>query len=334
MILTSHDPKPPLPISPLVNDPKPASELSRLGTTTAGQQSRGLTMVVNVSGRIQLISSHTSDWEFNWLVKSQLKFTHVDSRILVCDRCIGVAQLWQPKAGQLGKKTPVDEILRNLIEEVSRYPDPSPERQKALNRFLSVVQNLPGIYKSSHVDYLEALNRTWEWVIRNLDQFEPTSTSLEKSLVTWINGYLRWRIRDLYISDSRYPGISTNQPIGNSEGDSRTLEDRLPDPRPSLSRLDDYIEEIQTAERQRLSKAILEEIKNDPDRKLIGCHPRKYPKCNCQLLAMRLLVQEPPQRIADIAREFNANQQTLYSHWKKKCLPRLQDIGKTFGYQP
>ncbi|NEO70567.1 hypothetical protein [Moorena sp. SIO3H5] len=291
-------------------------------------------MVVNVSGRIQPISSHTSYWEFNCLVKSQVKFTHVDSRILVCVRCIGVAQLWQPKAGQLGKNTPVDETLRNLIEEVSRYPDPSPERQKALNRFLIVVQNLPGIYKSSHVDYLEALNRTWEWVIRNLYQFEPSSTSVEKSLVTWINGYLRWRIRDLYISDSNYPKISTNQPIGNSEEDSRTLEDRLPDPKPCLSRLDDYIEAIQTAERQRLSQGILAEIKNDPDGKLIGCHPRNYPECHCQLLAIRLLVKEPPQRIADIAREFKANQQTLYSHWKKKCLPKLQDIGKTFGHQP
>jgi hypothetical protein len=49
---------------------------------------------------------------------------------------------------------------------------------------------------------------------------------------------------------------------------------------------------------------------------------------------MRLLVQDPPQRIADVAREFNVNNQTLYSHWKNNCLPLLQEIGRHFGYQP
>ena len=71
----------------------------------------------------------------------------------------------------------MDEQLKKLITEVCCYPDPSPERQKALNRLLMVIQQLPGIYQSGHQDYLEALNQTWEWVSRKVCEFEVRSRS-------------------------------------------------------------------------------------------------------------------------------------------------------------
>lgn len=276
--------------------------------------------------------------------KSQLDSIHVRCRVLLApivlwrdrDRSVCVTQLWQLDAQHLGRRTAVDEQLRNLIDQVCRYPDPSPERQKALNRLLAPIQQLPGIYKSSHQDYPQALNQTWEWVSRKIGEFRPRPSSLQQSLVTWINGYLKWRIHDLYAPDNQY-ALSLDQPIRSDEGDQTSLIEQLPDRQftaPTLDLLEVKIVQIQEAERQRLGQRVRQYIERDIEGKLSGCHPRKHPECNCQLLAMRLLLQQPPQRIADIAREFNMNNQTLYSHWKNNCLPRLQDIGRNFGYQP
>ena len=230
----------------------------------------------------------------------------------------------------------MDEQLRNLIDEVCRYSDPSPERQKALNRLLVVIQQHPGIYRSSHQDYPQALNQTWEWVSRKIGEFEPRPPSVQQSLVTWINGNLKWRIKDLYAPENQ-DSISLDRPINNTESDQRTLLDWLPDSQfttPTLDLLEIKIVQIQEAERQRLGQQVRQYIELDEERKLRDSHPRKHSECNCQLLAKRLLLQEPSQRIADVAREFNVSNQTLYSHWKNNCLPLLQDIGRNFGYQP
>lgn len=229
-----------------------------------------------------------------------------------------------------------EQLLRNLIDEVCRYPDPCRERQKALNRLLIAIQQLPGVYKSSHQDYPQALNRTWEWVSCKIGEFEPRPPSVQQSLVTWINGYLKWRIKDLYALDNQY-SISLDQSINNQDGDQRTLLDQLPDSQfttPSLDLLEIKIVQIQEAERQRLGQQVRQSIEQDKKRKLRDSHPRKHPECNCHLLTKRLLLQQPPQKIADIAREFNVSNQTLYSHWKNNCIPLLQDIGRNFGYPP
>ena len=39
---------------------------------------------------------------------------------------------------------------------------------------------------------------------KTIDRFKPTKESVKDSLVVWINGYLKWRIRDLYIADNSY----------------------------------------------------------------------------------------------------------------------------------
>jgi len=229
----------------------------------------------------------------------------------------------------------VDEQLKKLITEVCCYPDPSPERQKALNKLLMVIQQLPGIYQSGHQDYLEALNQTWEWVSRKVCEFEVRSPSFQQSLVIWINGYLKWRIKDLYRPDSNYT-ISLDRLTRNDQGDETTLLNILPDRQSqtiSLDLLDIKIAQIQEVERQCFGKRIWQYIEQDEEGKLIASHPRKNPECHCHLLAMRLLLQQPPHKIADIARELNISNQTLYSHWKKNCLPLLREIGTNFGYE-
>ena len=222
----------------------------------------------------------------------------------------------------------VDEQLRDLLDR-ARQPDvPRWEQQKSLNRLLIQVQRLPGILRSTHPEYAIALNQSLEWFCKNLAKFEERPPSLERSLVIWLNGYLKWRIQDLYGRDQtrQKKERSLDTPVNRGGEDSRTLQDLLSDPAPSLSTLEGYIEALQQAKNQHVSRQIQQYIEQDPDGKLVSCHPRNAPHCHCQCLALRILLQEPPARISQLAREFNVNNQTLNSHWKRKCLPLLHEI--------
>lgn len=224
----------------------------------------------------------------------------------------------------------MEKQLQKLIDEVCRYEEATPQRQKALNNLLIIVQQLPGIKKDSHQDYLEALNQTWAWFCRSIDKFQKSpNESLQQSLVKWINGYLKWRIKDLYLPDSNHT-ISLDRSISSHEGTTVTKLDVLPDSQfqnVSLDLLDIKIAEIQKRDRLNWGKRIIQLIEEDESGVLRGCCTRINTECNCQLLAKRLLLKKPFHKIADIAREFNVSNQTLYSHWKKKCLPLLQEIG-------
>ena len=221
----------------------------------------------------------------------------------------------------------MDKQIQAALADIVGYEPNNLPRRKALNRLLIIIQQLPGIYRSSHQDYPEAFNRTLEWVSKNIERFEPQANSLEKSLVIWINGYLKWRIRDLYISDNSYD--SRRVYLSNREDDREiNLIENIRDPQISLSLLDTQIAQLQAEQQARLGEAIANRIKDDTEQTLTNTHPRKHPQCNCQCLAIRLLLQQPPQKVSEIARELQVNNQTLYSHWKQKCLPLLQEISK------
>jgi hypothetical protein len=220
----------------------------------------------------------------------------------------------------------VEEQIKEAIALIRNCDSQSLQRQKSLNRLLMLIQQLPEIYRSSHQDYPEAYNRTLEWVCKNIDRFEPKNESIQKSFVIWINGYLKWRIRDLYISDNSYDRQRVY--FGKNEESEVDLIENVADPRISLSLLDTQIAEIQADQQTRLGIAIADYLKQDANKNLTNTYLRKHPQCNCQCLAVRLLLQEPPAKISEIARELKVNNQTLYSHWKQKCLPLLQEIGE------
>ena len=231
----------------------------------------------------------------------------------------------------------MEEQLQALIDELQHNPEQSLERRKALNRLLIIIQQFPDIYKSSHQDYPEALNKTWEWVCRKICDFQPHSSSIQKSLTQWINGYLKWRIKDLYMSDSKYT-ISLDRPLsGNEDNDNykASMLDILADSNSqsiSLNLLDLKIAQIQTQDRQCWGERIKQYIEQDEMNELKNCHLKRNPECNCQLLAISLLLQQPPHKIADIARQLNSSNQTIYSHWKRKCLPLLRKISTNLEF--
>ncbi|MBE9128198.1 MULTISPECIES: hypothetical protein [unclassified Coleofasciculus] len=210
------------------------------------------------------------------------------------------------------------------------------EKRRAINRLLLELQHLPGLLKSSHLDYLEALDKTWEWVSRNICRFQlRPRLSIQQSLVRWINGYLVWRIRDLYQqADSVH--YSLDRPIDDRDANPTNWLEQLPETNseiPILSGIDAYIHQLQNQEIQEIYWKLESYIEQDPEGKLRKCHPRKHPDCNCQLLSQKLLLQSPPVRLTDISRELGVNYRTLKSHWENKCKPLLQEIAVSLGYQ-
>ena len=224
----------------------------------------------------------------------------------------------------------MEQQLQKAIAVCCQETNPTQQR-KNLNRLLILIQQLPGIYHVSHQDYPEAYNRTLEWVCKNIDRFEPTTDSVAKSLIIWINGYLKWRIRDLYVSDNSYDPLRVYpSPKNNQEID---LIANIADSQISLSLLDIQIAQMQAEQKENTGKAIADYIKQDLDKNLTTTHPRKHPQCNCHCLAIRLLLKQPPQKVSEIARELKVNNQTLYSHWKQKCLPLLQEISQLISHE-
>ncbi|MDY7021645.1 MAG: helix-turn-helix domain-containing protein [Cyanobacteriota bacterium] len=220
----------------------------------------------------------------------------------------------------------VDQQLQDLIEQICRFEATSPQGRKALTRLLILVQRHEKLYRSSHPDYFEALNRTLEWICNNIQSFEARSPSVEQSLIRWVNGYLKWRIRDLYTPDTYYKhNYSLDNPITNEEGETATLQNVLPDPK-TMTSIESIIEAEQQNRRVSIGDAVFKYIEQDPKDLLKNCYPKKQPECHCQILAIRLLLEQPPHKISEIAREYNISNQTLYSHWKRKCLPLLQTV--------
>lgn len=230
----------------------------------------------------------------------------------------------------------MDEQLYQLIAQVCQYPWKSPKRQKAMNLLLREIQLLPGLGKSSHPDYLDALNNTFEWVNRQLCQdFNLNKPLIEERLLQWINSYLYWRIKDLYLQGKSDPTYSLDAPIADNQTETSLLE-LLPTTDfqiPTHSGIDSYIAQIETEQQQIIGLKLEEYVVQDPKEKLRNCHPQTYSNCNCQLLTSRVLLKDPPDKFSAIAKELSINYQTLKSHWERKCRPLLQEIAIELGYK-
>lgn len=229
----------------------------------------------------------------------------------------------------------MDERLRQLIAGVCQHSEGSRERRKAMHRLLIELQRLPGLLKSSHPDYLQALNQTWEWSSRYIcSTFEVRTPSIQESLVKWINGYLYWRIKDLH-SPKAAKLISLDKSIGDNEQGTSLLE-QISDSglgTPILSGLDCYIEQLQQQKLQRLGLELEHYIELDPRGKLQNCYPRTHPSCNCQLLSQRRYLKEPPDTFQDIAQELQMKPAQITNHWYGRCKPLLQKIAEDLGYE-
>jgi hypothetical protein len=214
-------------------------------------------------------------------------------------------------------------------------PIQSAARAKAMSCLLLTLMHLPGIKRVNHQDYLLALNQTWEWISRHIDEFRSSTDSLEHDLVKWINGYLYWRIRDIYHSvPTRQQQISLDEEIFDN---GETYLDLLSESgflKLDLHTLTAHIQLLQQQENREIATQIEAWIESDPDLRLATCYPRDRSHCHCQILSHRIILKDPPDSLTDIAKDLDIPYQTLVSHWKRSCLPLLQTQAKVFGYEP
>ncbi|MCC3529561.1 MAG: hypothetical protein JGK21_21630 [Microcoleus sp. PH2017_22_RUC_O_B] len=214
---------------------------------------------------------------------------------------------------QYSDRTPQDEQLCQLILTICSQPRDSLQRRKSMNRLLLKVQRLPNLSKSFHPDALEAVNKTWEWLDNNLHNFHPRSSPIRDSLVTWINGNLRYRIRDLYAA--KPPNMVSLDVIKRSQFYH-----------PYLASFDAYIEQLEAEANQSLARNIAQYINRDPEAKLRKCYPKNRPDCNCQIIVQRLFLQPSPEKLSVIARQLNINTQTIHSFWRRTGFPKVRSI--------
>jgi hypothetical protein len=214
-----------------------------------------------------------------------------------------------------------------LLATVLQSPPHSLIRSKAFSKLVQYLQHLPGIKKVDHQDYLLALNQTWEWLNREIDKFQCSNNgSLEQDLVRWINGYLKWRIRDLYFPQTTDPPtLSLNASMTDTDETYLSLLSENGFFGMKLSLLDQDIANIQQQETREIVHKIENWIAIDPDQELQKSHLKNHPQCHCQFLSQRLLLQDPPDKLAKIARDLDISYQTLVSHWKRNCLELLRN---------
>ena len=228
-----------------------------------------------------------------------------------------------------------DEKIKKIVAELIQDSSQEEVKSRNLNLLIMEVQKLPGLATSSHPYYLEALNQTWEWLSNNIESFSPSNNSISQSLIKWINGYLYWRIKDLYLRDAKKNLVSLDAPIGK-DTEGKTFLDTISETslnNVNLSLLDVEIARGQKKIKERIGSQLELCIEKDPKDRLKNSYPRNSSKCNCQLLALRLLIKEPPEKISQIAKELEVKYTTVNSHWKRKCQPLLQEIAKNLGYQ-
>ena len=240
-----------------------------------------------------------------------------------------------------------DEQLQVLLAQLRRKSPPLPPlvRQKLLSRLFFYIQQSPALWRDDHQDYSMALSRTFRWVCDNFEEFNPGSRTVSDALMSWVNGYLKWRILDLKRSQSlgteddrtdkdlraiRKAGlkpVELDKPLADDQGNQTSQSTTVPDPRQGeASLLDGWIERLQQARRHRLGQEVRRYLETDPDGLLQGCSPRGSTDCHCGELTRRVHLTVPPETVRDTAAAFGLSEQTLYTHWRTKCLPLLQII--------
>jgi hypothetical protein len=222
-----------------------------------------------------------------------------------------------------------DERLRQLISEMKQQPSDSAARKqaRATNRLLIELQRLPGLIKSSHEDYLSALNQTWLWLIDNIDNFKINTPSIQADLLKWINSYLQFRILDLYNPNIDLIRRKLDETFLDEEQEEAFLEEL-----DRVGVLDSILSVSDEQQAHMLNQLSLRELQEyvelDPGRNLRNIHILNRPDCNAQLLIHKRIFQGYSWQ--ELSQELGINISTLSSFWARMVMPRLREIGERF----
>ena len=87
--------------------------------------------------------------------------------------------------------------LLQLVVETCKYPPGTKERQKNLTKIIKIVNSQ--LWRENTPYYEDALQETWIYFCHNICEGNRAYDPNKASVVTWLNSYLKWRLRDSYI---------------------------------------------------------------------------------------------------------------------------------------
>ena len=207
----------------------------------------------------------------------------------------------------------LSQSLSQLVTEACRYPPGSKERQKSLTQIIRLVNSQ--LWQESTSYYEDALQETWIYFCRNICEgksgqvYDPDKASV----VTWLNNYLKWRLKDGYIRTEKQKQQTISKQVDENN--------KIIDPVDNLSAKEDI-------------PPILEEIEKwaveDRQNKLRRIYLENHPQVTAQVLILKRL---PPETAwSKLAEEYGVAAGTLSSFYQRKCKLLLREFSKSQGY--
>jgi hypothetical protein len=230
-----------------------------------------------------------------------------------------------------------DAPLCLLIQEALHDPN----RVEAL---ALAIDQLPEVKKYLGPGWLpyydRALETTQRDVQRNINRFPQMyklnmgdvdhkntsdSAQVRKCFINWVLMILKRDCHDIKRAEKNKPKIISTSTFMRGD-DGLTVEETMADDL-KITGIKRLLEE----ERRFMGRKIKRYIEEDPEMMLRNCHPRNRPNLHCQIMAQKLLLQEPPLRPRELAKELEVPEQTVYDRWKNYCLPLLLQIAQELG---
>ncbi|AFZ07104.1 hypothetical protein Osc7112_2690 [Oscillatoria nigro-viridis PCC 7112] len=250
-----------------------------------------------------------------------------------------------------------DEQLRQLLQLLKDSQEGSKEQERLKNQLCQLIPRLPGIRKHPYpnIDLEEMMQeaycgflKTLSAFLRGIDLDNLAADVLRTRVVQRFNKTLKNKVYEQYRRmQQQIFSVSFDAPITSNRGEKFAAQE--PIDHTTKNGIEQLIEREQAQNKQRIGRQLWQCIEDDPTGELRNSYPnekidkkkpnnpenrRPRPDANSHVLALRLLLQDPPDKLSKIARELNIDYQTLNSHWKRTGLALVKEIALKFGYQP
>lgn len=203
----------------------------------------------------------------------------------------------------------LNQQLQELAIQACLNPAKSLKRRQKLNEIVRLVTKSNKLWQENTPYYKDALQQTWLYFCRNIEQYDSTRCSV----ITWLNNCLKWRLQDCYKAEAKKQA-ATFSPFQSTTGEIVNPIDNISASPEMPPILEETYQWVQT----------------DPTQELKNTHVKGHPEVTCQILILRRLPPEVPWK--DIAQEFNLPLSTAPNFYKRECLPRLRDFARKQGY--
>jgi hypothetical protein len=209
----------------------------------------------------------------------------------------------------------LNDQLKEWIKEARQSPKKSAARQKAITRIIAAMQQSRKIWRGYGSDdffYEDALQRTWVWFVKHLDEYDPDKATV----LSWFNNHLNFRLWDARIQWAKEQRMRAHPQFINGEWiDPLNFISAPSDLPPILDAVRHWMESDKT--------------------KLCRIRLQSRPHVNCYIVLLhRLPFPETNLKWEDLSSEVKVPVPTLSSFYQQYCLPPLLAFGRSQGYLP